>query len=120
MRAYGAPPPSYLRRLPRHGAAAALVSAADRNKSVRIKNVTDLKFLMHSLLPWILNGSLIAAAVFIHYETLYSMARHLPNLTNIPPRYRVLLGVFVILVAHAVEIWVFAVGLLHYGSPWFR
>lgn len=50
--------------------AAALVSAADRNKSVRIKNVTDLKFLMHSLLPWILNGSLIAAAVFIHYETL--------------------------------------------------
>ena len=73
---------------------------------------------MHSLLPWILNGSLIAAAVFIHNETLYSMARHLPNLTNIPPRYRVLLGVFVILVAHAVEIWVFAVGyytMVHLG-----
>ena len=73
---------------------------------------------MHSLLPWILNGTLIATAVFIHYETLYSMARHLPNLTNVPPRYRVLLGVFAILVAHAVEIWVFALGyytMVHLG-----
>ncbi|MGV1016229.1 MAG: ion channel [Fluviibacter phosphoraccumulans] len=65
---------------------------------------------MHSFLTWILNGALIAIAVFIHYETLYSLARHLPNLSNVPPRYRVLLGVFVILIAHAVEIWVFALG----------
>lgn len=65
---------------------------------------------MLSLLPWILNGTLAAAAVFIHYGTLYGMAHHLPQLTQIPPKYRVLLGVFVILVAHAVEIWVFALG----------
>ena len=65
---------------------------------------------MHSFLTWILNGALIAIAVFIHYESLYSLARHLPNLSNVPPRYRVLLGVFVILIAHAVEIWVFALG----------
>ena len=65
---------------------------------------------MHSLLTWTFNGALIAAAVFIHYETLYSLARHLPNLSNVPPRYRVLLGVFFILIAHAVEIWVFAFG----------
>ncbi|MGI9141652.1 MAG: ion channel, partial [Fluviibacter sp.] len=65
---------------------------------------------MHSLLTWAFNGALIAAAVFIHYETLYSLARHLPNLSNVPPRYRVLLGVFFILIAHAVEIWVFAFG----------
>lgn len=65
---------------------------------------------MHSLLTWILNGSLIALAVFIHYETLYTLASHLPSLTRIPPRYRVLMGVFAILVAHAIEIWVFAFG----------
>ena len=67
---------------------------------------------MHSLLTWIINGSLIATAVFVHYETLYSMARHMPNFSHVAPRYRVLLGVFVILVAHAVEIWVFALGYL--------
>lgn len=65
---------------------------------------------MHSLLTWILNGSLIALAVFIHYETLYTLASHLPRLTRIAPSYRVLLGVFAILVAHAIEIWVFALG----------
>ncbi|MFM8339068.1 MAG: hypothetical protein ACKN9C_03660, partial [Fluviibacter sp.] len=67
---------------------------------------------MHSLLTWILNGSLIALAVFIHYETLYTLASHLPRLTRIAPRYRVLLGVFSILIAHAVEIWAFALGYL--------
>lgn len=67
---------------------------------------------MHSLLTWILNGSLIALAVFIHYETLYTLASHLPRLTFIAPRYRVLLGVFAILIAHAFEIWAFALGYL--------
>lgn len=67
---------------------------------------------MHSLLTWTLNGSLIALAVFIHYETLYTLASHLPRLTFIAPRYRVLLGVFAILIAHAVGIWAFALGYL--------
>ena len=76
---------------------------------------------MHSLLTWTLNGALIALAVFIHYETLYTLASHLPRLTFIAPRYRVLLGVFAILIAHAVEIWVFALGyyvsiLLDHGA----
>lgn len=65
---------------------------------------------MHSILSWILNGTLIGLAVFIHYETLYTLASQVPNLTRIPPRYRVLLGVFAILIAHAIEIWVFALG----------
>lgn len=65
---------------------------------------------MHSILTWILNGSLIGLAVFIHYETLYTLASFLPKLTRIFPRYRVLLGVFAILIAHAIEIWVFALG----------
>ena len=65
---------------------------------------------MHSILSWILNGALIALAVFIHYETLYTLASQIPNLTRVAPRYRVLLGVFAILIAHAIEIWVFAIG----------
>ena len=65
---------------------------------------------MHSILTWSLNSALIAMAVFIHYETLYTLASHMPNLTRILPRYRVLLGVLAILIAHAIEIWVFAIG----------
>lgn len=65
---------------------------------------------MHSILSWFLNGTLVALAVFIHYETLYTLASQMPKLTEVPPRYRVLLGVFSILIAHAVEIWVFALG----------
>lgn len=67
---------------------------------------------MHSILTWIFNGALIALAVFIHYETLYTLATYLPRLSRIPPRYRVLLGVLIILVAHALEIWAFALGYL--------
>ena len=67
---------------------------------------------MHSILTWIFNGALIALAVFIHYETLYTLATYLPRLSRIPPRYRVLLGVLIILVAHALEIWALALGYL--------
>ena len=67
---------------------------------------------MQSILTWIFNGALIALAVFIHYETLYTLATYLPRLSRIPPRYRVLLGVLIILVAHALEIWAFALGYL--------
>lgn len=67
---------------------------------------------MHSILTWILNGTLIATVVFIHYETLYTLAHSLPKLYRVPPSYRVLLGVFVILFAHGVEIWAFALGYL--------
>lgn len=65
---------------------------------------------MHSILSWTMNGALIALAVFIHYETLYTLAGQVPKLTRVAPRYRVLLGVFAILLAHAIEIWVFALG----------
>lgn len=61
----------------------------------------------------IINGLLVAVAVVVHYETLYQLARTLPHLRSVLPRYRVLLGVFIILTAHAVEIWLFAIG--YYG-----
>lgn len=55
------------------------------------------------------NVLLMAAAVAVHYETLYLLARNLPQV-RVPSRFRVLIGVFGILAAHIVEIWLFAVG----------
>jgi len=58
---------------------------------------------------FLINTLLICAAVIIHYEVLYQLARQLPTLL-VRPRFRVLMGVFVILLAHIVEIWLFALG----------
>ena len=61
------------------------------------------------LLTTILNSLLIAAAVLIHYEALNQLSTVIPKLP-IPPRLRVLVGVFGTLVAHVVEMWIFAFG----------
>ncbi len=57
----------------------------------------------------LINISLITASVIIHYEVLYKLSQKLPTLTT-PSRYKVLIGVFVILVTHIAEIWLFALG----------
>ena len=67
------------------------------------------------LLIALVNVVLVCLAVLIHAETLYHLAKWLPRAPG-APRYRVLLGVFGILVAHVVEIWMFALAyyaLLH-------
>ncbi len=56
----------------------------------------------------IVNSFLVALTVMIHYEVLYRLANQLPK-ENVRPRYRVLVGVFVIIVTHVVEIWLFAI-----------
>ncbi|HZV98948.1 MAG TPA: ion channel [Methylophilaceae bacterium] len=59
-----------------------------------------------------LNLMLVGVAVLIHFETLYQLSNRLPD-PLIHPRYRVLVGVCIILIAHVVEIWLFAAG--YYG-----
>jgi len=59
------------------------------------------------LYSFIGNSLLIFITVTLHYEVLYKLAKKLPDI-KIAPRYRVLLGVFVILFAHIIEIWLFA------------
>ena len=54
-----------------------------------------------------INIILVMLTVVIHYEVLYRLAITLPH-QNLAPRYRILTGVFVILLAHIVEIWLFA------------
>ncbi|NQY26795.1 MAG: two pore domain potassium channel family protein [Piscirickettsiaceae bacterium] len=61
------------------------------------------------LLTFIINSILVSLTVIIHYEVLYQLAKQLPSV-SIPPRYRVLAGVFIIIFAHVFEIWLFAIG----------
>jgi hypothetical protein len=57
----------------------------------------------------IINSILVAVAVLIHFEALNLLTKLIPVL-RIKPRLRVLIGVFGALIAHVVEIWVFAFG----------
>lgn len=56
-----------------------------------------------------INIFLVALAVMIHYEFL-SRLSHFPDNKPIKPRLRVLKGVVGALIAHSVEVWVFAAG----------
>jgi hypothetical protein len=67
---------------------------------------------------FIINLTLVATTVLIHYETLYYLAKRLPSL-HTKPRFRVLGGLYVIILAHIVEIWLFALGyyfMVHVGG----
>jgi hypothetical protein len=60
----------------------------------------------------LINIVIIVAAVLIHYEFLYRFTVLMPKL-NVRHRFRIVIGIFAALCAHAVEIWVFA--LAYYG-----
>lgn len=53
------------------------------------------------------NSLMVALAVIIHYEFLYRFTLYVPKM-RIEHRYRIVVGVFAALIAHAVEIWLFA------------
>jgi uncharacterized membrane protein len=70
------------------------------------------------ILTVILNSILIAAAVLIHYEALNQLSIVIPKLP-IRPRLRVLVGILGTLVAHVIEMWIFAFGyyfMVHSGK----
>lgn len=60
-------------------------------------------------ITYIVNSVLVALAVLIHYEMLYRMSVWIPKL-RIRYRFRVLFGIFGALIAHVMEIWLFAFG----------
>lgn len=70
----------------------------------------ELKPTMFIIATFI-NIFLVALAVLIHYEFL-SRLSHFPDNKPIKPRLRVLKGVVGALIAHSVEVWVFAVGYI--------
>ena len=59
------------------------------------------------LYVFLLNCLMVATAVLIHYEFLYHVTLVIPRL-KLRHRYRIVYGVVTALIAHAVEIWVFA------------
>jgi len=61
------------------------------------------------LIAFIINSLLVATTVLIHYEVLYPLSAIIPKLT-IRRHSRVVLGIFGALIAHIIEIWIFALG----------
>ena len=55
-----------------------------------------------------INTLVVMLVVTVHYEFLYHATRLLPRMP-VAPRLRVLFGVATALVAHTVEVWIFAV-----------
>ncbi|WP_416306426.1 potassium channel family protein [Neptunicella sp. SCSIO 80796] len=56
---------------------------------------------------FLFNCLVVAIAVMIHYECLYRITLCFPKMT-IKHRSRIVFGVFGALIAHVIEIWVFA------------
>lgn len=59
------------------------------------------------ILVFLLNALVVAVAVVIHYEFLYRITLSIPKM-HVSHRYRIVVGVCGALLAHSLEIWVFA------------
>jgi hypothetical protein len=68
---------------------------------------------------FLVNSVIVASAVMIHYEFLYHMTKLIRQM-RITHRYRIVLGVFGALVAHAIEVWIFALAFynMHHAEGW--
>ena len=66
-----------------------------------------------------LNTLVVAVAVIVHYEFLYRVSTLIPKM-GIKHRLRIVFGVFAALIAHAVEIWIFAFAFyyMHHAQGW--
>jgi hypothetical protein len=60
------------------------------------------------LAVFLIIGLIIALEVLIHYEFLYRISTVIPKMT-IKHRFRIVFAVFGALVAHSIEVWIFAV-----------
>ena len=68
---------------------------------------------------FIVNGLVVAVAVLIHYEFLRHISAAIPNM-RIRHRFRIVVGVYMALIAHTVEIWFFALAyyLINQQMDW--
>lgn len=67
---------------------------------------------------FLINTLVVALTVVIHYELLCRTSMLIPKM-KIKHRLRILVGVFMALIAHAIEIWAFAIVyylLIHTGN----
>lgn len=68
---------------------------------------------------FLVNILVVAIAVIVHYEVLFRVTIYIPRM-RIRHRYRIVFGVFGALLAHAVEIWIFAIAyyFMIYQGDW--
>ena len=68
---------------------------------------------------FIINSLVVAISVLIHYEVLYRLTIYIPRM-KMTHRYRIVFGVFGSLIAHAIEIWIFAISyyLMNKTAGW--
>lgn len=68
---------------------------------------------------FVVNSIVVAVTVMIHYEFLYRFTILMPRL-KIRHRLRIVIGVFGALVAHALEVWIFACSyfLMNHSDDW--
>ena len=68
---------------------------------------------------FLVNMFVIGLAVAIHYEFLRQITKLMPKL-HFRHRLRIVLGVFLALTAHAVEVWIFAISyyLMNRSEGW--
>ena len=59
------------------------------------------------ILASVINVLVVSLAVMIHYEFLYQLSKRI-NRMRIKPRLRIVVGVFGALIAHSIEVWLFA------------
>jgi hypothetical protein len=71
------------------------------------------------LVVTLVNSLVVVLAVSIHYEFLFRMTLLLPKL-RLKHRFRIVLGVFGALLAHSLEVWIFAVAyyVMHRIPGW--
>ena len=55
----------------------------------------------------LINTLIIALVVSVHYEVLHTLFVWVPKMP-IPNRFRVVVAIFGVLIAHTIEIWIFA------------
>ncbi|HEX5793272.1 MAG TPA: potassium channel family protein [Rheinheimera sp.] len=68
---------------------------------------------------FLINCLVVATAVLVHYEFLVRLSSVIPKM-QIKHRYKIVFDVFGALVAHMVEIWLFALAyyLMHNAEGW--
>jgi len=68
---------------------------------------------------FLLNCLVVSLVVIIHYEFLFRITIIVPKMT-IKHRFRIVTGVFIALIAHTIEIWVFALAyyFMHTSQGW--
>ena len=71
------------------------------------------------IIVFAVNLIVIAITVIIHYEFMYRFTLLMPKL-KVRHRFRIVLGVFGALTAHAAEVWIFALSFyaMHHSDGW--